>query len=59
MINKNTVSIKLDDKTIKKLTTLKYFKKIDNMTIFCKKALKEAIDKEFKNLQEIIKNKGE
>lgn len=55
MINKDTITIKLDKNTIKKLNILKQVKSIDNMTTYCKKILTETINTDFKNFQE--KNK--
>ena len=43
MINKDTITIKLDKNTIKKLNILKQVKSIDNMTTYCKKILTETI----------------
>lgn len=56
MINKDTITIKLDKLTMKKLNSLKYFNRVENMTTFCKKALKNAIDKEFSDFQEKVKD---
>ena len=54
MINKETITIKLDKNTIKKLNTLKQVKSIDNMTTYCKKILTDTINADFKNFQEKI-----
>ena len=56
MIYKDTITVKLDKKTMQELNSLKTFNRIDNMTIFCKKALKNAIDKEFSDFQEKVKD---
>lgn len=55
MINKDTITIKLDKNTIKKLNILKQVKSIDNMTTYCKKILTDTINTDFKNFQEKIK----
>ena len=55
MVNKDTLTLKLDKTTIKKLNILKQVKSIDNMTTYCKKALTDAINTDFKNFQEKIK----
>lgn len=54
MINKDTITIKLDKNIIKKLNILKQVKSIDNMTIYCKKILTDTINTDFKNFQEKI-----
>lgn len=51
MLVQDTLTIKLDKNTTKKLSHLKYLGFIDNMTIYSKKALAEKIDKDYAEAQ--------
>ena len=55
MLNKDTITIKLDKNTIKKLNHLKVLGVIDNMTAYSKKVLSEKINNVYTDLQNKIK----
>ena len=54
MINKETITIKLNKNTIKQLNQMKLFNGVDNMTTYCKNILTKIIDDDYKKLQERI-----
>lgn len=57
MINKDTITIKIDKTTAKKLNALKVFGVIDNMTAYSKKILKDKINSDYSDLQNRVQNK--
>ena len=55
IISDNKITIPLNKTTLKQLKIMKQFNSVDNITTYCKGALSEAIEKDFKTFQEKIK----
>lgn len=57
MLKQDTITIKLDKNTAKKLSYLKQLNYIDNMTLYSKKALAKKVNDDYAELQDKIQAK--